>query len=149
MTVDSEETLRPMTSRQRVLVLVFALLGLAATGGSTYVHYNLLRDPGYTSFCDISATVNCETVYQSAYATVWGVPVALAGVLWFALVFLIASFDRAAAPVPAPAKGRKGAPVAPAASGTSSYLFFLSTAALAVVLYMAYASFFVLKTLCV
>ncbi|MGH9348168.1 MAG: vitamin K epoxide reductase family protein [Vicinamibacterales bacterium] len=143
-----------MSSRHRLLVLLFALGGLAATGASTYVHYQLLRNPGYTSFCDISATVNCESVYQSVYGTVLGVPVALAGLLWFLLVLLLAWVDR---PAPAvalgPAEARRGrapaAAPAPPASETSSYLFVLSTAALAVVLYMAYASFFVLKTLCV
>ena len=125
-----------MSLRQRTLVLVFALLGLGASAASSYVHYNLLRDPGYTSFCDISATVNCESVYQSAYGAIFGVPVALIGLLWFLLVVLLAWVNR---------------PVASASAGsdTSSYLFILSTAALAVVLYMAYASFFVLKTVCV
>ncbi len=136
-----------MSSRQRTLVLVFTLLGLAATGASTYVHYQLIANPGYTSFCDISATVNCESVYQSAYGTVGGVPMALVGLLWFSLVLLLTWFDRPVVPVPS---GKRGAAVAPTpATETSSYLFVLSTAALAVVLYMAYASFFVLKTLCV
>jgi protein-disulfide isomerase/uncharacterized membrane protein len=104
--------------------------------------------------------VNCESVYRSAYGAVMGIPVALVGVLWFLLVFLLAWFDR---PVPAsgvrgpgsgagPQSKRKGTPIsAPVLvpSETPSYLFLLSTAALAVVLYMAYASFFVLKTLCI
>lgn len=149
-----------MSPRQRAVILAFALLGLGAAAGSTYVHYRLLRDPGYTSFCDISATVNCESLYLSTYGTVLGVPMALAGVLWFALVLLLAAFDRLAAAVPAVAPAaaarRKGSPAAPppgppaaAAADTPAYLFLLSTAALAVVLYMAYASFVVLKTLCV
>ena len=140
-----------MTPRQRLLVLAFALIGLVAAGASTYVHYRLLSDPAYTSFCDISATVNCESVYQSAYGSVRGVPVALAGLLWFTLVVLLAAFDRRAAePAVTAPPGRRGAAVMPAASATDTpaYLFLLSTAALAVVLYMAYASFVVLKTLC-
>jgi uncharacterized membrane protein/protein-disulfide isomerase len=137
-----------MTSRQRALVLLFAIVGLGATAASTYVHYQLLRNPGYTSFCDISATVNCESVYQSAYGSVRGIPVALAGLLWFALVVLLAWFDTPRVEAAPTGRGRAPAP-APPASETSSYLFLLSTAALAVVLYMAYASFFVLKTLCV
>jgi len=138
-----------MSSRQRALVLVFGLLGLGATAASTYVHYQLLRNPGYTSFCDISATVNCESVYQSAYGSVLGVPVALAGLLWFLLALLLAWFDRPVPVTPPPSGRRATAPPPPPASDTSAYLFILSTAALAVVLYMAYASFFVLKTLCV
>ena len=136
-----------MTSRARALVLAFALLGLGATAASTYVHYQLLRNPGYSSFCDISASVNCESVYQSAYGTVAGVPVGLLGLLWFTLVLLLAWFDRPA-PVPVPT-GRRVAASPVTGSDTPGYVFLLATAALAVVLYMAYASFFVLKTLCI
>ena len=145
-----------MTFRHRAVILGCAALGLGASLGSTYVHYRLLQDPGYTSFCDISATVNCESLYQSAYGSVLGVPVALVGALWFTLVLLLAVFDRpaAATAAPAPAGGRRKGATAPAqvtaaSADTPAYLFLLSTAALAVVLYMAYASFFVLKTLCV
>ena len=139
-----------MSPRQRVLLIAFALLGLGATAYSTYVHYQLLRNPGYTSFCDVSETVSCGTVYQSAYGSVLGVPVALVGTLFFLLILLLAWFDQPApAPAPVPA-GKRGAakPEPPASSATSAYLFILSTAALAVMLYMAYASFFVLKTVC-
>jgi protein-disulfide isomerase len=69
-------------------------------------------------------------VYQSAYGSVRGVPMALAGLLWFTLIALLVAFDA----------GR--------GSDTPAYIFLLSTAALAVVLYMAYASFFVLQKLC-
>jgi uncharacterized membrane protein len=139
-----------MTGRQRTLILAFALLGLGVTGAATYTHYHLISDPGYTSFCDVSETVSCSSVYRSAYGTVMGIPTALVGLLWFLLVFLLALFDKpAAAAVPAAAPKRKGTSVVTIVpSETASYLFLLSTAALAVVLYMAYASFFVLKTLC-
>jgi uncharacterized membrane protein/protein-disulfide isomerase len=145
-----------MTSRQRALVLGFAVLGLAATGWSTYSHYQLLQNPGYTSFCDVSESVSCEKAIESAYSTVRGVPVALAGLLWFSLVFILAWFDapfaqasagKSAPAAPAPKRG--AAPAVQSGSEISSYLFILSTAALAVVLYMAYASFFVLKILCI
>ena len=54
-----------MSRRTAVLLLVFCCLGLVASSLSAYVHYRLLRDPGYTSFCDINTTWNCETVYES------------------------------------------------------------------------------------
>ena len=53
---------------------------------SSYVHYKLLTDPSYTSFCDVNATVSCTQAYLSRYGSFWGVPVALGGVLFFALV---------------------------------------------------------------
>jgi uncharacterized membrane protein/protein-disulfide isomerase len=138
-----------VTPRQRSLLLVFALLGLGASAASTYVHYQLLKDPAYSSFCDISASVNCETVYQSRYGTVRGVPVALAGLLWFTLVLLLVAFD-VPRRVASPSSNRKGAvPATARETDTPAYLFLLSTAALAVVLYMGYASFVVLKTFCI
>ena len=56
-----------MTSRNRTLLLVFALLGLGASVMSSYVHYQMLADPTYTSFCDVSATVSCTQAYLSPY----------------------------------------------------------------------------------
>src|ERR1700757_1677433 len=70
--------------------LVCALVGLAASLAATYVHYHLLFDPSYRSFCDISSTVSCTEVYQSRFSTVRGIPVAVFGALWFAFAGLLA-----------------------------------------------------------
>ncbi len=124
-----------MSPATRRLVLVFALLGLGASASATYVHYRMLQSPGYLSFCDINATFSCTEVYQSRYGTIWGVPVALAGLVWFTLVLALwVAADRG------PAAVRENMP---------AYLFALSTLGLAVVLYLGYASFFLLKTVCV
>ena len=56
---------------------------------STYVHVRMLADPGYASFCDINADMSCTQVYESRYGSVFGVPVALGGVIWFAGVLLL------------------------------------------------------------
>jgi uncharacterized membrane protein/protein-disulfide isomerase len=136
----------------RALLLAFCLLGLAASAASAYVHYRLIADPSYTSFCDINESWNCESVYRSSYGTIGGVPVAVGGVLWFgfALLLLVGS---AGAPQPVAAPRAKGKAIAasPASdeSPVSGYLFVLSTIALAVVLYLGYASIFVLKTMCI
>ena len=78
-----------MSALARKLLLGFGLLGLVASGASTYVHYNLLKNPGYTSFCEINATVSCGQAYLSRYGSLFGVPVALGGVLFFALVLVL------------------------------------------------------------
>ena len=70
----------------------FALLGLAASSASTWVHYRILNDPTYASFCDVNATLSCTEAYTSRFGAFAGVPVALFGVLFFA--FVLAS-DRA------------------------------------------------------
>jgi uncharacterized membrane protein/protein-disulfide isomerase len=123
-----------MTSRARTLILVFALVGLAFASASSYVHYRLLTDPSYISPCDVNKTFSCTEAYLSRFGSFRGVPVALGGVFWFALVTLVAGFAK---PTPKESPGPAG-----------SYVFALSTIGLAVVLYLAYASFFIIKSLC-
>ena len=72
-----------MTAASRKWLVAFALLGLAASTASTYVHYNLIRNPDYRSFCDITSTVSCTQAYLSRYGSIGGVPVAVGGVLFF------------------------------------------------------------------
>lgn len=122
-----------MTPRTRWLILGFALVGLAFAGSSAWVHYRLLTDPTYVSPCDVSATFNCSQVYLSRFGSVQGVSVALGGIFWFSLVALLAGF--------ASGDAKKRSPV-------GGYIFALSTIGLAVILYLGYASFFVLKTAC-
>ena len=45
-----------MSAPARKLLIAFAVLGLAASSAATYVHYNLVKNPDYSSFCDINAT---------------------------------------------------------------------------------------------
>src|SRR5919204_425862 len=97
-----------MTKYARPLILALALLALGASIAALYVHYRILKDPTYTSFCDINETVSCEAVLESPYATVRGVPVAAA----------------------------------------AGYIFVLATVGLSAVLYLAYASFFVIGKAC-
>lgn len=124
-----------MTSRTRNLLLGFAALGLAASGASAYVHHRLLTDPAYLSACDISSTVSCSQAYLSRYGSFWGVPVAIGGILYFALAFLLTAIGERPA-----SKVRENIP---------GYLFGLSTIALAFVLYLAWASFVQLKAVCI
>src|SRR3954449_7149962 len=118
------------SSLSRKLLMAFALLGIAASIAAAYVHYNLLRNPDYASFCDINATISCKSAYLSRYGSIGGVPVAVGGVVFFAWVLLMLWG----------ARGRSRI-----ADSTPAYLFAGSTLGLAVVLYLGYASFFVLK----
>jgi uncharacterized membrane protein len=114
--------------------LGFALLGLASSSASTWVHYRLIHDPTYVSACDITSSVSCSEAYTSPYGSVAGVPVALIGTLFFAyLVGLVLLCQRSGT----------------AKASLPGYVFVSSTLALAVVLYLGYASLFVLGTLCV
>lgn len=123
-----------MTRRTRTWTTILACAGLAAAATSTYVHVRMLGDPAYASFCDVNARVSCTLAYQSPYGAVFGVPVALAGVIWFAAVLLL-TYAGARAP-------RASAP------HVAGYQLVWSTIGLAVAMYMAYASFFVLGAAC-
>jgi uncharacterized membrane protein/protein-disulfide isomerase len=124
-----------MSSKSRMLLLVFALVGLAAASVSSYVHYQLLTQPSYDSFCDVNSRVNCAQAYLSPYGSFLGVPVALGGVIFFAIVAVLAGV--AARP------GSSARETAPA------YIFVLSTIGLAFVLYLAWGSYMVLGVFCI
>src|SRR5215203_967243 len=125
--------LASMSSLSRKLLAGFSLLGLGASAAATYVHYNLIRNPDYSSFCDINATVSCKAAYLSRYGSIGGVPVAVGGIVFFAWVLLMLWGSRGKSRI---------ADTAPA------YIFAGSTLALAFTLYLAYASFFILKEVC-
>jgi uncharacterized membrane protein/protein-disulfide isomerase len=124
-----------MSTAAARIALVCALVGLGASTAAAYVHYRLMVDPSYTSFCDVNATVSCTQVYMSRYSTFRGIPVSVIGAIWFGGAALLAVTGLAG-------KGdaRESAP---------GYLFAASTLALAVVLYFEYVSFVVLKAVCV
>ena len=146
-TADSSEPLDPsgrravqleifaMSPLSRTLLLAFAALGLAASSASSYVHYRLLTDPGYSSFCDVNSTVSCTQAYLSPYGSFWGVPVALAGVFFFVLVLLLAGAGGRAASRSRRSRFRP----------TSSRC---RRVGLAFVLYLGWASYVQLKTFC-
>jgi uncharacterized membrane protein len=113
--------------------LGFAALGVVASSASAWVHYRLLNDPTYVSVCDVNARFSCSHAYTSQYGAVAGVPVALLGLLFFVFVIgLVVLCSRSKS----------------AAGNLPGYLFAASTLGLAAVMYFAYASFFILGTVC-
>jgi uncharacterized membrane protein len=123
-----------MSKSVRLVLLAFTLVGLASSIVSLYVHVQLLRQPGYVSFCDVNATVNCTQVYQSQYARIAGVPVALFGALWYAGVMVLLAGSRWGWP-----SLRESA---------VGYVFALGVLGLGSVIYLGYASLVILKAVC-
>lgn len=117
-----------------VLAWSFTVLGVVSAAVALVVHHRLLTDPAYASFCDVNTTINCSDVYLSAYGSAFGVPVALWGLVWFAFVAVLLLI------------GLFGPPGF--SENLAGYLFLVSTVGLAVILYLAYAAFFVLKAVC-
>lgn len=124
-----------MNRHARTLILILSLVAFGASVAALYVHYRTYTDPTYSSFCDVSETVSCQQVLQSAYGSVAGIPVAAGGAIWAALVFLLAFWGMR----------HRASELAGRVAG---YIFALSTLALAAVFYFAYASFFVLGQAC-
>ncbi len=122
-----------MSSRTRQLILAIATVGFCLATASAWVHYRVLTDPSYVSPCDINATFSCTQVYLSRFGSVHGVPVALGGMIWFALVALVAGFARPS----------------DKSSVAAGYLFVIATVGLAVILYLGYVSFVLLHVGCV
>ena len=126
-----------MSSRSRWIVIVLAIIGFGFATSSAWVHYKVLTDASYISPCNINQTFNCEQAYLSRFGRVAGVPVAIGGMFWFGLVALVAFFTPNGS-----ASGKAKAP-----SGAT--LFALSVIGLASVLYLGFASFFIVKAACV
>lgn len=124
-----------MSQNAARVALLCALVGLGVSVAAAYVHYRMLFDPTYTSFCDVSATISCSQVYASRFGTFRGIPVAVFGAIWFAFAALLSVAWMTARPA--------------VAENVPGYLFAGSTVGLAVVLYLGYASFVLLKTVCV
>src|SRR5262245_28492410 len=133
--VDHEFHHRNMKPSTRRLLLAFSALGLLAAATSTFVHYRLLTDPSYTSFCDVSSTVSCTEAYRSPYGSFLGIPVAPLGLLYFAFVLVMTAMTHR--------------PSSSAHDSAPAYIFAVSTIALAFVLHLGWASYFVLKVFCV
>jgi uncharacterized membrane protein len=124
-----------MLKHSRIILMLLAAAALAASGAALYVHYRLIADPTYSSFCDVSETVSCEAVYRSAYGTLFGVPVAAGGAIWSAFVLMLAGYGMRA-------------PRSETAGHVAGYIFLSAVVGLAAVFYYAYASFFVLEKTC-
>ena len=82
-----------MTSGSRWIlsvIVVLALAGVAVSSISLYHHY----DKSESSFCDFGGKFNCDIVNRSIYSTVFGVPVALIGILGYILLIALAQLRR-------------------------------------------------------
>src|SRR3954470_15813256 len=123
-----------MSRRAASFALLCSLVGLGVSSAAAYTHYHLLYDPAYRSFCDVNETISCTQVYLSRFSTFRGIPVALFGATAFAASALLAGSALTARPAV-----RENVP---------GYLFVLSTLSLAVILYLGYASFVLLKAVC-
>src|SRR6266550_2862538 len=107
-------------------IALLALAGAAVSSVSLYHHY----DTSPSSFCDFGANFNCDMVNRSIYSVVFGIPVALVGILGYGVLMVLATLYRAKAEVPV-------------------MLLFASLAGLGFALYLTYLEAFVLAVWCI
>lgn len=77
---------RPITAA----IAVLSVLGMLVSSVSLFHHYGSSK----SSFCDFGNTFNCDMVNRSIYSTVFGIPVALIGILGYALLLGLATVYR-------------------------------------------------------
>lgn len=70
-------------------IILLSCTGLVASVYLAISHYKNYTDISYSSFCAISQSINCDTVSQSAFSFMLGIPVAFWGILAYALFLLL------------------------------------------------------------
>ena len=108
------------------LIAVLAICGIAVSSVSLQRHYATSK----TQFCDVGETFNCDIVNRSEYSTLFGIPVALIGMLGYGLIAGLATVHRSRAETPV-------------------RLFGLAVAGLAFALYLTYVEGFVIGVWCI
>lgn len=70
-------------------ILLLSFVGMLNALYLSYSHYQNYTDPAYASFCAISKAINCDTVAQSPWSVMFGVPVALWGLIGYFIFSLL------------------------------------------------------------
>ncbi len=69
-----------LTNRLMSLVAILAVCGIVVSSVSLQHHYAT----SMTAYCVFGATLNCDIVNRSEYSSIFGIPVALIGMLGYA-----------------------------------------------------------------
>ena len=86
-----------LTQRLMSLVAIMAVCGIAVSSVSLQHHFATSK----TAYCDIGETFNCDIVNRSEYSSIFGIPVALIGMLGYAALAGLATVYRERRDTPA------------------------------------------------
>jgi vitamin-K-epoxide reductase (warfarin-sensitive) len=78
------------TERLMSIVAFLAVCGIAVSSVSLENHYATSK----TAYCEIGEAFNCDIVNRSEYSTLFGIPVALIGMLGYAAIGGLATIYR-------------------------------------------------------
>jgi protein-disulfide isomerase/uncharacterized membrane protein len=117
------------------MALSFVLLGIGLSLYLTIEHYRVLQT-GFTgkTFCNISSYLNCDVVLSSRYAAVGTLPLAGIGLIFYVYLLVVLCYARWAPEARAEILGLP---------------FFLTLAALAFSVFLAYVSLEELRSFCI
>lgn len=72
-------------------LIVFSIIGIGLSGYMTYTHYI----PEYTGVCDALAGPGaCSYVNTSEYSEILGIPVAILGIIWFIVLWVLSHLSK-------------------------------------------------------
>jgi uncharacterized membrane protein len=85
-------------SHQRLMLAIgcLAIAGILVSSFSLYHHFSTSA----TSFCSFGESFNCDLVNRSTYSTLFGLPVALLGIVGYSLILALATAYRNKAETP-------------------------------------------------
>ena len=89
--------MRPASRRICLVIAVLALAGIAVSSLALQNHYA----KSASSYCDLGESFNCDIVNRSTYSVVLGLPVALIGIIGYAMLLALSTLYRAKAETPA------------------------------------------------
>jgi uncharacterized membrane protein len=115
-----------LTQRLMSFVAILAVCGVTVSSVSLQHHYATSK----TAYCDVGQAFNCDIVNRSEYSSIFGIPVALIGMLGYAALVGLATVYRDRRETPA-------------------MLFGASAAGLAFALYLTYIEAHVLGVWCI
>jgi len=74
----------PKIKSRLIIVAILSVLGIIVSAYSLKAHYSITP----STFCDFNSTFNCDAVNKSWASEILGVPVALIGIIGYALILL-------------------------------------------------------------
>ncbi len=116
----------PLARRILLAIALLAVAGAVVSSVSLYHHYSTSQ----TSYCDLGESLNCDLVNRSTYSTVFGIPVALIGIMGYVALLALATLYRTKHETPV-------------------MLLIASVAGLGLALYLTYVEAFVLAVWCI
>lgn len=113
-----------ITRTRGLVILALSALGIVLSGYLTYLYYGKV----HAAFCAVGS--GCDTVRESSYSAILGIPVAVFGIFGYSLIFIFSLIS-----IPGRAKW--------------FFLYFLSLAGFVFSAYLIYIELFVIKAVCI